>query len=117
MEIKTITTPRVNPVNYFDEEVNKALNEGFRLVQRGTLPGFKFGINDYSPVYYAELVKPDEPTKKDDARDVFEHLEAVARFCAARPNCDGCPLDEFCKLHLPKEDGPADWLLTREDLE
>lgn len=111
MEIKTITSPRVNPVKDFDEEVNKALHEGFRLVRRETLPGFEFGINDYSPVYYAELVKPDKPAREPDGPGVIEHLQAVAMFCAARPNCEGCPLNPFCGKHLANNEGPADWVL------
>lgn len=109
MEIKTIVVPRGIGTNVFDKQVNDALKEGFQLLRRDVIPGHDDGSARLEPAYYAELVKLDEPARKDDAPSVFELLEAVSKFCAAKPTCDGCPLEEFCEAHLADNEGPADW--------
>lgn len=109
MEIKTVVMPRCIGAKKFDKQVNDALKEGFKLTRRDVIPGHDDGSTRLEPAYYAELVKLDEPARKDDTPNVFELLEAVSKFCASKPNCDGCPLKEFCEAHLADNEGPADW--------
>ena len=120
MEIKTITSPREMGAPAFDKKVNAALSEGFQLVKRGMLPAVTVSGVNYHPQYYAEMVKQNTPTPwrssaqpvvEPDGLEVIEHLQAVAMFCAARPNCEGCSLNPFCGKHLANNEGPADWVL------
>lgn len=112
MEIKTITSPRCRDGSWFDDKVNEALAEGFRLVRRDMLPGGTFGDTTYQPAYYAELVKPDEPEEPetgDDVTEAIRALRALREFCIRQPICDGCLLENFCPGHLAHNEGPADW--------
>lgn len=54
MEIKTIHAPRYNS-GWFDEEVNKELEEGWILIERRTEVENEKGI-----IFIAELAKPDK---------------------------------------------------------
>ena len=60
MEILTITSSKDKGTVEFDERVNKALEEGYILVERDMIPGGSFGSKTYQPAYYAELVRTDE---------------------------------------------------------
>lgn len=62
MEIKTIVT-RLDSAEKFDEEVNKALNDGWTLMKREVLQQGQPKTNDvyYSSMLYAELAKSEEP--------------------------------------------------------
>ena len=109
MEIKTIVVPRGIGTNVFDKQVNDALKEGFQLLRRDVLPGTKVGLNDYTPAYYAELVKPDEP-QVPKSRNVLDVLNVVRDFCDSN-KCGDCLLDEFCNRYMADDIGPADWVL------
>lgn len=113
MKIKTITG-RLNYPDDFDREVNDAQEDGWRLVKREVLPGTPGNPN--SPrLLYAELVQLDpEPEPEAQPLDPIGCLEALRKFCAGN-KCDTCPLDDWCPVWLPRNEGPADWELPGEE--
>ena len=113
MKIKTITG-RLNYPDDFDQEVNEAQEEGWRLVKREVLPGTTGNPN--SPrLLYAELVQLDpEPVPEAQPVDPIACLETLREFCDSN-KCEGCRLHDFCTRHLPRNEGPADWELPGEE--
>lgn len=107
MKIKTIRHARTD---YFDEAVNEAFDEGWRLIRRDVLQ------TPSNVTFYAELVKVDEAP----APDPLEALRVVRAFCEEMPTekCLGkCPLTPWCAMYCP-EDGmsPADWVIPDEEV-
>lgn len=114
MKIKTITG-RLNYPADFDQEVNEAQEEGWRLVKREVLPGTPGNPN--SPrLLYAELVQLDEPEAPPEPQpaDPVDLIRQLRDFCDAA-NCATCPLHDWCPSHLPRNEGPADWEIPGEE--
>ena len=64
MKIKTIKN-RLDNNDYFDEEVNKALSEGWVLTKRIVLEPYRPNTGQtYYTMLYAELVKYDSETER-----------------------------------------------------
>lgn len=118
MKIKTIWT--TYPAT-FDDQVNAALEEGWRLVRREVLQD-PHCMDDSA--LYAELVLPDpepEPEPEPLHPDPVDALRTVRDFCAGMSleKCltTGCPLSPWC--HIFTEDGisPSDWKLPEKGAE
>ena len=114
MEILTITSSRDKGTVEFDERVNKALEEGYILVERDMIPGGSFGSKTYQPAYYAELVRTDEQPQKDATLTTLDALRIVREFCDDHKCDNTCPLIEFCERHMAEGEGPTDWVLPGE---
>ena len=119
MKIKTIAY-KLNTAGLasFDDEVNEALAEGWRLAKRDVLPGVCLGERDYfGPHLYAELVQLDPEPKSEETDDPIEALRTVQRVCLAvsGDDCgtDRCPLRKFCD-RLRDGGDPTDWDLSEE---
>lgn len=70
MEIKTIVKD-INHGSDFDENVNRALSEGYRLTTRKVIPG----NGNFRPFYYAELEFP------DNAIEICEETRQMIESC------------------------------------
>lgn len=117
MKIKTIRW-KLDYAERFDEEVNEALEDGYRLMQRSFIPGFRLDGGSYlHNMLYAELVKVDEAP----APDPFEALRVVRDFCEEMPTekCLGkCPLTPWCAMYCPQDGmAPADWVIPDEEVD
>lgn len=108
MKILTIVH---NEPETFDNLVNNALEDGYILGRRGPEP-----IGDGAVKLYAELVKLDEPEDLPEAQpgDPMELIRQLRDFCAGS-KCDTCPLENWCPVWLPRNEGPADWELPDEE--
>lgn len=112
MKIKTIIR-NFDWIEEFDQLVNEALAEGWRLVKREVLPS---GVSQISNrrLLYAELVRLDpEPAPEAQPLDPVEALRTVQEFCDSN-KCESCRLHDFCTRHLAYNEGPADWDLPEE---
>lgn len=115
MKIKTITG-RLNYPTDFDQEVNEAQEEGWRLVKREVLPGTP-GKSDSPRLLYAELVQLDpEP----EPQDPFDAVRAIRSACLNVPqsecNAGRCPLYSWC-VGLAEAHDPTDWEIPGEEAE
>lgn len=118
MKIKTIKK-RLDNADKFDAEVNEAIAEGYQLVQRSIVPGFRLDGGDYlHNMLFAELVLPN-PVPEPEQGDPVEALRCIRDFCKAMPleKCltPECPLFSWC--HVFTEDGvsPSDWPIPGEE--
>lgn len=105
MQIKTIWKP-LDYIGMFDNTVNDALADGWRLTKREILP---------SNLLYAELVKVD-PLPETAAIDPLEAVQVLARACEAAPHCEpgSCPLHDWC-TGLSTDSVPKDWKRSAEN--
>ena len=89
MSIKTIWSQ--NPDD-FDNLVNGAMKDGYKLLVRGT--------RDLAGVggFYAELDKPDE-----EEGDPIEAARIVYKTCQAHESCSDCPIQDICDFCPPPE--------------
>lgn len=100
MEIKTITVNLACAAD-FDEQVNAAIRDGYRLTKRervqvGVAYGGNFSKDDISTdfVLYAELEKPDAAP---DPVELVRELQACCDCVALETcQCGGCPLEWLC---------------------
>lgn len=117
MKIKTITR-NFDWSEEFDQEVNKALAEGWHLMKREVLPGVA-GVSASRRLLHAELVQMDpvEPDPDEAAFcDPFDALRAVQEFCRSVEKCGVCPLYDWC-CQLQKGGDPDDWKIPGEETE
>lgn len=117
MKIKTIKN-RLDNVVSFDNDLNKALEEGYQLVHRGLVPGFRLDGGGYlHNMLYAELVLPDPAPEPETVHnfDPFQALRQVKQFCEAQKKCGECPLYNWCKLTDDYHD-PTDWELPEVEV-
>ena len=112
MKIKTIKNRLDNPES-FDKDLNQALADGYQLIRRDVVPGFRLDDGRFlHNMLYAELVLPDPPAEPVEI-DPFEALRQVKAFCASIPphTCQtGCPLYNWCE-QLQHGGDPTDWHL------
>ena len=105
MKIKTIWTTKLVK---FDDDVNNAMAEGYKLIRRDV---FTTPEDLDKSVLYAELVLLDPPAEPDPI-DPFQALRQVQEFCRSIPvekcNADGCPLRYWCAA-LEGGGDPTDW--------
>lgn len=119
MKIKTITE-ELPFSNRFDDKVNKAMDDGWRLARRDVIPA---GSNpDSHRLLYAELVQldPAPEVPEGDApgapepqpADPFDAVRAIKAACLATSNddccTDRCPLYGWC-VKLRNGGDPTDW--------
>ena len=106
MEIKTIREQRA-PV--FDEDVNRALAEGYRLHKRGIVP---CPTNPHNTLFYAELVKLDT-VEEPEPMGYNEALLTIKNTCTTAAECSrqGCPIWAWCDKHLPAHCAPDSWVI------
>lgn len=110
MKIKTIWTANLPD---FDNRVNEALAEGYKLARREVFP-HPHNLDD--SVLYAELVQLDpepEATAEPETLDPIEALHIVKEFCHTVRKCVDCPLVEWCSW-LQKGGDPTDWVIPEE---
>ena len=109
MQIKTI----FNPLDYaglFDNAVNEALDDGWRLTRRELLQCEADTMREEKRrLLYAELVKMDPPSEQP-VGDPLEAVQVLARTCENAPQCEpgSCPLHDWC-VGLSSESVPKDW--------
>lgn len=109
MQIKTIRKT-IFSASEFDDEVNKALDAGWRLTRREVLQGEGKEKTCYDNwLLYAELVKMD-PVPEQPAMDPLEAIQVLARACENAPQCEpeSCPLHDWCTT-LGNDPVPKDW--------
>lgn len=107
MEVKTIT----NYIAYaeaFDNDVNAALADGWRLVRREIAPAPVMGE---ATRLYAELVKAPELEQEERPVEPITWQEAVRvlmETCGGAAGCtaEDCPMYDWCEANLPG-DKPA----------
>lgn len=100
MKIKTIYRQLTNS-GEFDQLVNEAAEQGWRLTKREMLPGCPLTPSRYRPcLLYAELVLPDPPAEPVEP-DVFDCAEAIHRECDKHESCTECPLEDVCSCYPP----------------
>lgn len=99
MEIKTIVSS-MTWVGNFDEMVNDALAEGWRLTRRDVLPN--------TDRLYAELVKLDPPAEPEKS-DLLTAMRVIKAECDSHSSCQTCPLYPWCDVHAP-----CDWETPEE---
>ena len=116
MKVKTIWT--VYP-EAFDDQVNAALGEGWRLVRREVLQDPSC-MEDSA--LYAELVLPDpepEPEPVPITEDPLAALRAVRDFCAGKKLDEcmtlKCPLAAWCDQYTANGFGPSDWKIPEKE--
>ena len=116
MKIKTIRW-RLDQAEQFDGELNKALADGYQLVKRAIIPGFRLDGGGYlHNMLYAELVLPDPPAEPAPP-DPFEALHIVKEFCRSVPlhTCaNACPLYDWCE-QLREGGDPTDWRIPEKE--
>lgn len=119
MKIKTIWDTGVTA---FDEKVNQALTEGYKLARREVIPDHR-NLDDSA--FYAELVMLDEsdtlPGKVDlSATDPVALAEAIRSHCATitGEECknDRCPLAAYCDA-IRDGKTPEEWPFPEEGTE
>lgn len=105
MQIKTIWKP-LDYIGMFDNTVNDALEDGWRLTKREILP---------QNLLYAELVKLDQPPEQPPM-DPMQAVQILADTCKNADECSraGCPLHEWCDRWLPDAPAPSRWLESEE---
>lgn len=118
MKIKTIKNRLDNATN-FDKEVNAAIAEGYQLVQRDVIPGFRLdGGNYLHNMLFAQLVLPD-PVPEPEQGDPVEALRCIRDFCKAMPveKCltPACPLHDWCHYFTEDCVSPMDWKIPGEE--
>lgn len=116
MKIKTIKNRLDNAVS-FDKELNQALAEGYQLVRRDIVPGFRLDCGNYlHNMLYAELVLPD-PAAEPETVDPVNLLRQVQEFCLSVPpsecNADRCPLAPYCQA-IQEGQTPDEWVFPEE---
>lgn len=115
MKIKTITH-HFDRVEEFDDQVNRALEEGWRLVKREVAPG---APNDYARVY-AELVQldPAPEVAEPQPADPMDAVRVIKEACLAMPmedcNTERCPLKGWCDC-LAETSDPSDWKVPEKE--
>lgn len=114
MKIKTIRW-KLDHAEDFDAELNQALADGYQLVRRDIVPGFRLdGGSFLHNMLYAELVLPD-PLPAPAAIDPFEALHAIKAACLNHKGpCNDCPITDWC-AQLCKGGDPTDWELPEVD--
>lgn len=120
MKIKTIVKNTDN-VQQFDDEVNAALAEGWRLVKREVLPDMNYNATNWARrALYAELVQldPVPEVAEPQPADPFDAVRAVRSFCLSVPAevCQRgqCPLYAWCCQQEKCED-PAEWEVPEKE--
>lgn len=119
MKIKTIRN-RLDNAQDFDQELNTALADGYQLVRRDVIPGFRLdGGNYLHNMLYAELVQLDpEPDPEAQPLDPMDAVYAIKATCDAMPlkDCQGgrCPLYVWC-CQLEGGRDPSDWDLPKKE--
>ena len=109
MQIKTIWQPFSFP-EQFDMDVNKALDDGWRLTKREVLQCEADTMREEKRrLLYAELVKMDPPPEQPTV-DPMEAVQVLARACENAPQCEPgiCPLHDWCTSSLA-DVVPKDW--------
>lgn len=118
MKIKTIAH-RFDRVEEFDDQVNRALEDGWRLVKREVVPGTG---NEYTRVY-AELVQLDPVPEVPEVPEpqpmgLLDAVRAIKETClgvsVADCNGDRCPLAAWCNC-LPESSDPSDWVIPKKE--
>ncbi len=99
MEIKTVVESHNWP-GAFDDKVNEALADGWRLTRRDVLQG--------SDRFYAELVKLDLPAEPETP-DLLTAMRAIKAECDSHDSCGDCPARPWCNYHTPNN-----WELPEE---
>ena len=114
MKIKTIRW-KLDYAEQFDEELNQALADGYQLVRREIVPGFRLDGGSYlHNMLYAELVLPDPPAEPETI-DPLDLLRQVRAVCLSQSveDCQAskCPLAAWCE-QLREGGDPTDWDLS-----
>ena len=116
MKIKTITE-ELPFSNRFDDKVNEAIDDGWRLVKREIIPA---GPNpDSHRLLYAELVELDPAPEVPEPQpvDLFDAVRAIKAAClsvsVADCNGDRCPLAGFCNC-LSEASDPSEWVIPEK---
>ena len=111
MEIKTIWL--YSPA-LFDDAVNSAIAEGWRLTRRELVQATE---DIDASAFYAELVKLDPPAEPEKG-DPFEALRTIQALCMSTSleDCAGerCPLEGWCS-RLTQCADPSDWRLPERE--
>lgn len=115
MKIKTIAR-NFEWVEEFDQLVNEAIDEGWRLMKRETLPATA-NVPGSRRLLYAELVQLD-PEPEVQPIDPMDAVHAIKATCDAMPlkDCQGgrCPLYVWC-CQLEGGRDPSDWDLPEKE--
>ena len=100
MEIKTISAElKENNNTAFDNQVNAAIKEGFKLSRR------EIFTHTQPPTLYAELVKMPQPKPLPTWVEAVKTIKDTCRNAAeCAPGC--CPMFEWCEDMFPSEGDP-----------
>jgi hypothetical protein len=113
MKIKTVNAKLIDSET-FDREVNKALEEGYRITRQDVIPGGSYMSN----MLYAQMVLPD-PTPEPEQPDLLEALRTIRDHCAAMPTerclTPDCPLSPWCDLYTADGISPMDWVIPEKE--
>lgn len=114
MEIKTVCRILTEEgLRDFDREVNELLATGWRLANRGYVPGCDLGASFFKPCCYAELVKLDEVYMEELEAEPVTWQEAVwvlRDTCQEAKECGpDCPMFAWCQKNLADNNPPANW--------
>lgn len=114
MKIKTVCrTFTEEGLHDFDREVNELLATGWRLANRGYVPGCDFGTSFFRPCCYAELVKLDEADMETQEAEPVTWQEAAQVLrdeCEGAAGCDNrCPMHDWCQRNNPDGPPPSEW--------
>ena len=114
MKIKTIKW-RLDYAANFDKELNNALADGYQLVRRDIVPGFRLDGGSYlHNMLYAELVLPDPPAEpaEPEIADLYKALAKLRDVCGntSAEDCQkgNCPLYAWCSEYVGDKD-PCEW--------
>ena len=122
MEIKTVCrTFTEEGLHDFDREVNELLATGWRLANRGYVPGCDFGTSFFRPCCYAELVKLDEADMENLEAEPVTWEEAVwvlRETCQEAKECGvACPMYAWCQKSIPENNCPPCGWVSPEELD
>lgn len=113
MKIKTVNAKLIDSET-FDQEVNKALEEGYRITRQDVIPGGSYMSN----MLYAQMVLPD-PVPELEQQAPLEALRSIRDFCGSVPleKCltPECPLFGWCQLYTEDGVSPMDWKIPGEE--
>lgn len=122
MKIRTVCrTFTKEGLHDFDREVNELLATGWRLANRGYVPGCDFGTSFFKPCCYAELVKLDEADMEPREAEPVTWQEAVwvlRETCQEAKECGpACPMYDWCQKSIPGNNCPPCGWCDPEELD